>query len=78
MLPALAADAARDVRRISPVLEIVSTGSDESVIERRRPLRLGLGEPPNLIRGQAQITKHLPKRLARIDSCQELLPHLNM
>jgi hypothetical protein len=44
VLPTLAAHAPCDVRRISPMLEIISTGSHLSVIQRFRPLGIGPGE----------------------------------
>jgi hypothetical protein len=76
MFAAFRTHAPRYIRRICPVLKIISTGSHQGSIQRRRPLRIGLGEPPHLARGKSKITKHAPEQLAGIDQIEELLPHL--
>jgi hypothetical protein len=48
MLPAFLTHTPCDVRRTSPVLKIVSTGSHQSAIEGCRPLVIGLGQAPKL------------------------------
>ena len=45
MLPALDADTARDIRRVGAALEVVAAGSRQGSLQRRRPPRVGLGEP---------------------------------
>jgi hypothetical protein len=67
MLPALAADTARHVRRVSAVLEVIAAGSCKGSLQLLGPFLVGLGEPPHPIRGQAEIAEHRPERMARID-----------
>jgi hypothetical protein len=71
MVPAFLTHAPPYLRRISIVRKTGSTGSHQSAIERARPLRVALCEPPYLVRGQAQITEHLPERLACADRGQQ-------
>ena len=52
MLPALLADAARQIGGIGPMLEIVPAGGHQSCRQRGRPLFVGLGEPKDLIGGE--------------------------
>jgi hypothetical protein len=40
------------------------------------PLLVSPGEPEGPVRGQPQVAEHRPERLPRVDSVQELLPHL--
>jgi hypothetical protein len=61
--PALAADAAAHVRRGAAVLEIVSTGGGQRGVQLLRPLLIGFGESPDLIRSDAEVTQHLPEGL---------------
>jgi hypothetical protein len=54
------------------MLEIVPTRCRQGLLERRRPLLVGLGQSPHLVRGQAQVSEHSPKGLAAVDDLQEL------
>jgi hypothetical protein len=56
------------------VLDVVSTGGRQCGVELLRPLLVGLGESPDLIRGEAEVTQHLPERLTGVDRIEELLP----
>jgi hypothetical protein len=48
VLPAIPAHAAVDISGISPVPQIISPGSDQRRLQRRRPLHVGPSEPPYL------------------------------
>jgi hypothetical protein len=76
ILPAFAADAAANVGGIGAVLEVVATGCRQCGLQLLGPVLVGLGEPPNLVGGQAEVTEHRPERLATIDPVEELLPQL--
>jgi hypothetical protein len=76
MGPTLPADTAVHVRSIGAVLKVVSAGRCKGGIQHLGPFRVGLRQPPHLVRGQPKITEHLPKRLAGIDPIEELLPQL--
>ena len=72
----LAAHAAGHIGGVGAVLEVVSAVCRQSGLQRCRPFRVRLGEPPHLIRRQAEVTKHRTERQARIDRVQQLLAHL--
>jgi hypothetical protein len=72
--PALTADAAGHITSVGAVLEVVASGSCQGRLELRRPLIVGLGETPHLVRCQAEITERLPERFATVDRVQELPP----
>ena len=74
MLAALAADAARQIRRVRAVLEVLLAGSCKGGLKLGRPFLVGPGESPHLIRCQLQVAEHRPERLTAVDGVQELLP----
>jgi len=76
VLSTLAADAAVRVRGVRAVPEIVPSPSCQSVLKRSRPLLVGLGETPHLVRSQAEILEHCTEWLAIMNRVEELLSHL--
>jgi hypothetical protein len=77
MLPTLPAYAARYIRGVAAVLEVVSAGCRQRSLHRGRPLFVGFGEPPDLVRGQSKAAERLPELLAGMDRIEELLPYLD-
>jgi hypothetical protein len=77
MLATLGADAALDVRGVGAVLEVVAAGRSQCGLKRRRPLVVGLGEPPHLIRSEAKLAQRRPERFTGINPIQKLLPQLD-
>jgi hypothetical protein len=75
VLPALATDTARNVGGIRSMPEVCPAGCCQGGLQLFGPFRVGLGEPPNLVGGQAQITERRPERLIAVDRIQELLAH---
>jgi hypothetical protein len=75
--PALAADTANHVRGIAAVLEVIPARCRQGGLQFLRPFRVGLGEPPHLVRGQTKITEHRSERLAAVDRVEELLPNID-
>jgi hypothetical protein len=73
MLATLPTDATTHVHRSAPMLKVVPTGSRQSGLQRRRPLFVGPGQAPHLIRRQSKISKCRPERFTGIDRAQELL-----
>jgi hypothetical protein len=73
---ALAADTTVHVRGVGAVLEVVSAGCRQGVLQPLGPLGVGSGEPPHLIGSQAKSTQYLPERLATVDHVEELLSNL--
>jgi hypothetical protein len=61
MLATLGADAALDVRGVGAVLEVVAAGRSQCSLKRRRPLVVGLGEPPDLVRRHVEVAEHRPE-----------------
>jgi hypothetical protein len=59
------------------VLQVFSPACRQRSLELLGPLVVGPGKPKHLVRGQLEITEHRPKRLTRVDSVEELLPHLD-
>ena len=59
------------------MLKIVLAGCHQGSLQYGRPLRVGLCEPPHLVRGHAKITEHLAEWLAAVYHVEELLPHAN-
>jgi hypothetical protein len=57
------------------MLEVASTGRHQGGLKLLWPFLVGLGEPSNLVGGQAQITERRPERLTAVDRIQELLAH---
>jgi hypothetical protein len=57
--------------------DIRSPGSCKGGLKVLGPFLVGLGEPPNLIGGQAQVAEHRAERLTAVDRIQELLPYLD-
>jgi hypothetical protein len=55
ILPTLAAHTPMDIGGVSSVLEVVPTGCRQGGLQLVGPFLVGLGEPPDLIGGQAQI-----------------------
>jgi hypothetical protein len=62
---------------VGAVLEVLATGCGQGSIQLLGPFLVSPGEPKHPIRGQPQVTEHHPERLPRVDSLQELLPHLD-
>jgi hypothetical protein len=58
------------------VLKVAAAGGRQGSLDVRRPLRVGLCEPPDLVGCQSQVAKHTAERLAGIDGVQKLLPYL--
>jgi hypothetical protein len=56
------------------VLKVILTGCRQSGFQLLRPFPIGLGEPPNLVGGQAEVTERRAERLAAVDGVEELLP----
>jgi hypothetical protein len=56
------------------VLEIVSTGGGQRGVQLLRPLLIGFGESPDLIRSDAEVTQHLPERLIGVYPVEKFLP----
>jgi hypothetical protein len=77
ILPTLAADAAAHIRRRGAVLEVAVAGCRQGGLQIGRPLLVGLGESPDLVRGEAKLTEHRAERLATVDRIKKLLPHLD-
>jgi hypothetical protein len=77
MLAALAADTAHHIRRVGAVVQVVSAGSCKGALQLLGPFLVGLGEPPDLIGGQAEVAEHRWERLTAEDRVQQLLPYLN-
>ncbi len=59
------------------MLQVAAAGSRQHSLEVRRPLLVGLGEPPNLVGCQPQVAQHTPERLAGIDGVKELSPYFD-
>ena len=74
MLPTLAANTAAHICGIRTVLKVILTGCRQSGFQLLRPFPIGLGEPPNLVGGQAEVTERRAERLAAVDGVEELLP----
>ena len=55
--PALTADAAGHIAGVGAVPEVATSGSCQSHLKRRRPVLVGFGESPHLVRCQAKITE---------------------
>jgi hypothetical protein len=77
MFPAVFADTASHIGGVGAVLQVAAAGRCKGFLERRRPLCVGLGEPPDLIRRQLQIAQHSSERSTGIDAIQELLARLS-
>ena len=77
MLPRVAADTAAHVGGVGAVLEVMPAGRSQCGLKRRRPLVVGLGQPPNLVSGQVEVAEHRPEWHAGIDSLEKLLPQLD-
>jgi hypothetical protein len=77
MLPTLAADTTGHIRRVGAVLEVMPAGRSQCGLKRRRPLVVGLGEPPHLIRSEAKLAQRRPERFTGINPIQKLLPQLD-
>jgi hypothetical protein len=77
VLPAVLADTALHVGGVGPMGEVVPAGCRQGGLKRRRPLLVGLGQPPNLVRRQVEVAEHRPERHAGIDSLEKLLPQLD-
>jgi hypothetical protein len=77
VLATLFADAASHIGGVGAVLEVVPPGCHQCGFELLRPFLIGLGEPPHLVRGQAEITERLAKRLTSVDRIKELPPYLD-
>jgi hypothetical protein len=67
MLSAFFAHAARDIGGIGAVSEVVPTGCRQRSIEGSEPFIVGLGQSPDLVRGEAKITEHSPEGLASVN-----------
>jgi hypothetical protein len=65
-----------DIGGVSSVLEVVPTGCRQGGLQLVGPFLVGLGEPPDLIGGQAQIPERRPERLTAADRIQELLAYV--
>jgi hypothetical protein len=50
------------------VLEVIPAGRSQCDLKRCRPLVAGLGEPPDLVRRQAEVAEHRPEWLTGIDA----------
>jgi hypothetical protein len=72
---ALLAHTTRPIGGIGPTLEIVPAGGHQSCRQRNRPFLVG--EPPDMIRCQADLPEYLPIGLSVIDGREELLPTLD-
>jgi hypothetical protein len=77
MHSAVAAHAAVQLRGIGAMLQVVPAARRQSSIQPLPPLLVSPGEPKHPIRGQPEVTEHRPEQLARVDSLQELQPHLD-
>jgi hypothetical protein len=77
MLPTLLADKAHHIRGIGPVLRVLPASGHQGGLEHGRSLLVGLGEPPDLVSGQAEAADYLPEGLAAIDNSKELPPRLD-
>jgi hypothetical protein len=75
VLATLSANAAVDIGGVGSVLEVLPAGCRQGGLQRRRPPRIGLGQPPDLIGRQSQVAKQTAERLAAREAVQELLPH---
>ena len=58
MLPTVAAETAANVGGVGAVLEVVPAGRSQCGFNRRRPLVVSLGQPPDLVRRQAEVAEH--------------------
>jgi hypothetical protein len=67
MTAAFAANTPRHIRGIGSVLEVDSTGSGQSGLQRYRPSLVSLGQSPHLVRCQSKISECRRERLARVD-----------
>jgi hypothetical protein len=76
VLPAVLADTARHLGGVGPVLEVAAAGCRQRSLEFCRPLLVGLGQSPHLVRRHAKVTEHRAERLAAVDRVQELVPDL--
>ena len=56
--------------------EVCPAGCCQGGLQFLRPFRVGLGQPPDLVGGQAKFTEHRAERLAVVDRVEELLAHL--
>ena len=76
MLPTLNANTAVHVRGGGAAPEVCPAGCCQGGLQFLRPFRVGLGQPPDLVGGQAKFTEHRAERLAVVDRVEELLPQL--
>jgi len=74
VLTTLLADTARNVRRVCPALDVIATNSCQGGVLQGRPFMIGLGQPPNLIRGEAKVVQRLAEWFAVVDRIEEFLP----
>ena len=78
MLATLATYAALDVRGVgAALLKVLTARSCQGGVQRCRPLLVGLGEPPHLIRSHAKIMQYLSERHAAVDRVQKLAAQLD-
>jgi hypothetical protein len=76
VFPTLTAHAAVHVRGIGAMLEIVPAGCRQGCLQCCRPLRVGLGEAPDLVGGKPEVADDGTERLASVDRIQEVLAHV--
>jgi hypothetical protein len=76
VVPAVLADTASHICGIGAVLEVAAAGCRERSLEFCRPLPVGLGQSPHLVRRHTKVTEHRGERLAAVDRVQELVPDL--
>jgi len=62
VVPAVLADTASHICGIGAVLEVAAAGCRERSLEFCRPLPVGLGQSPHLVRCQSKVTNNSPKR----------------
>ena len=67
VVPAVLADTASHICGIGAVLEVAAAGCRERSLEFCRPLPVGLGQSPHLVRCQSKISECRPERLTSVD-----------
>ena len=67
----------RQIRSIGSVLKVGPTDNRQGRLQPLRPLLVGSGEPPHLVRCQSKISECRPERLTSVDRIQKLLTQLD-
>jgi hypothetical protein len=76
VLPAVPTRTPVHIGSVGAVLEVVTAGCRQCGLERGRPLLVSLGEPPYLLRGQAEVADHSLKRNACTDALEKPPPDI--